>query len=97
MHVFYKSGMYSNLDMLTHQSGTQFSTNDHDNDSHNCAQRYKGAWRYNNCYVSNLNGQYLAGDHDSYGDGINTDIWHGNHNSLKYVVMMIAHNNVKFD
>ena len=41
----------------------QFSTNDNDNDleAASCAQTYKGAWWYNHCLHSNLNGLYLNG------------------------------------
>lgn len=38
----------------------EFSTYDNDNDLNvgNCAASYTGAWWYNNCYFSNLNGEY---------------------------------------
>lgn len=76
----------------------KFSTYDRDNDlskSMDCATYYKGAWWYNDCHVSNLNGQYLAGHHDSFADGIDLSIWHGYYYSLRSVTMMIAHNNNK--
>lgn len=31
---------------------------DNDNDEHNCAQKYRGAWWFNACYASHLNGEY---------------------------------------
>ena len=42
-------------------NGMPFSTFDRDNDaaSRNCAQIATGAWWYNTCLASNLNGQYL--------------------------------------
>ncbi|KAJ8305267.1 hypothetical protein KUTeg_015812, partial [Tegillarca granosa] len=45
-------------DSLTYHSGHKFATKDHD-DKHNCAKRFKGAWWYNNCHYSNLNGLYI--------------------------------------
>ena len=51
-------------------NGMQFSTHDRDNDRHsgyNCAAGGQGAWWYNNCYHSNLNGLYLDGRSNSNG------------------------------
>ena len=62
-----------------------FSTKDADNDNgdRHCAVLYKGAWWYEDCYYSNLNGQYLRGNHDSFGDGVNWEDWKGLYYSLK--------------
>ena len=49
-------------DQLTYHVGMQFSTKDKDNDSvlGNCARQHKGAWWYNSCLRSNLNGEYTS-------------------------------------
>ena len=63
----------------------QFSTNDNDNDIHNdsCALKYKGAWWYEKCHWSNLNGMYYGGQHGSFADGVNWYTFRGHHYSLK--------------
>ena len=72
-------------------NGQPFSTKDADNDAYhdNCAQLFKGGWWYKSCHYSNLNGQYLSGNHDSYADGINWYHWRGYHYSLKFAEMKI--------
>ena len=49
--------------------GMAFSTHDRDNDkwSGNCAVSWQGAWRYNRCTNSNLNGLYLNGQANTAG------------------------------
>ena len=50
-------------DDLNQHSGHEFTTFDRDNDvwgGGNCAEKYTGAWWFNNCLGSNLNGQWKA-------------------------------------
>ena len=55
-------GSYSGTagDSLAYHNNMAFSTKDRDNDagSSNCAVTYTGAWWYNYCYETNLNGKY---------------------------------------
>ena len=49
--------------LSVHHNGAQFSTPDMDNDEWSilhCAQRSHGAWWYNMCHDSNLNGNYSS-------------------------------------
>ncbi|XP_070564195.1 techylectin-5A-like [Ptychodera flava] len=82
----------SSGDSFSGHSDHNFSTFDRDNDGHqtsNCASRYKGAWWYSECHSSNLNGQYLKGEHTSAADGVNWSAWKGYYYSLKSTEMKI--------
>lgn len=77
---------------MSYHNGKRFSTKDVDNDSNagqQCAQVYKGAWWYNHCHDSNLNGQYLGGPHASYADGVNWLAFKGHYYSLKTSEMKV--------
>nr|P85031.1 RecName: Full=Techylectin-like protein [Phoneutria nigriventer] len=66
----------------------KFSTKDKNDNfpgATSCAQLYKGGWWYNQCHVSNLNGQYLK----SYADGVIWRSWKGYHESLGWTEIKI--------
>ncbi|XP_004521724.1 ficolin-2 [Ceratitis capitata] len=61
--------------------GQKFSTFDQDNDEYkdNCAEIWKGAWWYKDCWWSNLNGSYNK-----------TLLWNGRYpNAMKYTHLAI--------
>jgi len=64
-------GSYSGTagDSLAYYNNMAFTTKDRDNDkwSSNCAVSYTGAWWYQGCLNSNLNGQYLGNKNDNKG------------------------------
>ncbi|KAL8569162.1 hypothetical protein ACOMHN_020289 [Nucella lapillus] len=74
--------------------GMPFSTKDRDNDGRyydSCAEHFHGAWWFNNCFDSHLNGKYYhKGFHKNYfqRDGIQWNTIHM-YSSLKSVYMMV--------
>lgn len=85
-------------DSLSYSNGYQFTTKDSDNDawpSVNCADNRGGAWWYNACAWSNLNGLYLRGSYTSNGsfngeEGIEWYYWRGYYYSMKTTEMKIS-------
>ncbi|KAL7740823.1 hypothetical protein ACLKA6_013674 [Drosophila palustris] len=78
-------------DSLSYHRGNKFSTFDRDHDrwsKGNCAERYTGAWWYNNCLKSDLAGKY-HNNIDTVGKGVNWEKFRGFIYSLKRAVMMI--------
>ncbi|XP_028412141.1 microfibril-associated glycoprotein 4-like [Dendronephthya gigantea] len=71
-------------------NGMKFSTKDQDNDwySGSCAVYWKGAWWYNKCHDSHLNGQYLNAGDRSW-SGINWVNWKKDTRSMKKAEMKI--------
>lgn len=71
-------------DSLTYHDEMQFSTKDRDHDNwiDSCAWEYKGAWWYNKCHKSNLNGFYREGYHSTFADSMNWKSWKGYHEAL---------------
>ncbi|XP_038075902.1 microfibril-associated glycoprotein 4-like [Patiria miniata] len=54
-------------DSLSYHNNNVFSTYDYDGDNSgsNCASTYHGAWWFNSCHHSNLNGKYFNGGYNS--------------------------------
>ena len=91
MLLFLNLSFFSGDSLAVH-NGHEFSTKDKDNDPRsdvNCAVAYHGAWWYNRCHASNLNGKYLSGNHTSYADGVNWKAWKGHYYSYKTTQMKI--------
>ncbi|XP_071792654.1 microfibril-associated glycoprotein 4-like [Asterias amurensis] len=78
--------------MIREHNGMPWSTYDNDNDNAegNCAEIYHGAWWYNDCQTSNLNGPYRSNGYvGSDEKGITWESWTENHESLMKVNMKI--------
>ncbi len=79
-------------DSLAYHRGRNFTTQDQDNDIHtygNCAKKRHGAWWYNTCHDSNLNGIYRHANPCPKYDGVIWKHWKGNEYSLKRTEMKI--------
>ncbi|CAG2218921.1 Angiopoietin-related protein 1,Fibrinogen gamma-B chain,Ficolin-1-A,Angiopoietin-1,Fibrinogen C domain-containing protein 1,Ryncolin-1,Tenascin-N,Angiopoietin-related protein 7,Angiopoietin-related protein 6,Ficolin-3,Fibrinogen C domain-containing protein 1-B,Fibroleukin,Fibrinogen-like protein 1,Ficolin-1,Ficolin-1-B,Angiopoietin-4,Tenascin-R,Ryncolin-2,Techylectin-5B,Fibrinogen C domain-containing protein 1-A,Microfibril-associated glycoprotein 4,Fibrinogen-like protein A,Ryncolin-3,Fibrinogen gamma cha len=81
--------------LMKHHNGMKFTTIDRDNDffgGRNCGQMRQGAWWYNKCSHSNLNGLYLGGVTNIYADGMVWKTWRNQYYSFKTTQMMIKRN-----
>ncbi|KAH8395365.1 hypothetical protein KR222_003017, partial [Zaprionus bogoriensis] len=79
-------------DSLKYHEGMPFSTFDNDRRRNQCAITYVGAWWYNKCQHSNLNGQYVMGgryEEKLSGRGICWKTWRGYDYGYKLTQMMI--------
>merc|ERR1712150_32392 len=80
-------------DSLAFHSGMKFSTYDRDNDLQegdvNCAEERRGAYWYNACQNSNLNGEYLEEPGEGGWNNIVWYGWLGSQQSLRGVRMMV--------
>ncbi|XP_018413491.1 PREDICTED: ficolin-2-like [Nanorana parkeri] len=75
-------------DSLLTQRDQAFSTKDQNNDKssrkeRSCAEYFKSGWWYEACHLSNLNGEYIKGEHKIKGRGIIWNSFRGNFYSLK--------------
>ena len=76
-------------------NGMKFSTKDNDNDKHvilQCAAHNKGAWWFNACFQSHLNGPYYHGGSVPTWHGIIWYDWKGDSYSLKFTEMKVRRN-----
>lgn len=80
--------IYFTGDGLDYQSGFVFSTHDRDSTTYGdgCATVFHGAWWYNRCHHSNLNGAYGS---TAFGKGVVWFPWLGQQYSLKISEMKI--------
>ena len=78
-------------DSLAHSNNSPFSTKDRDNDGYSghCAQRFTGAWWYNSCHYSHLNGVYYLGPNSPPWKGVIWAHWRGSSYSLKVTEMKV--------
>ena len=82
-------------DSLAIHNGSRFTTRDNDNDlasGYSCAQYFTGAWWYNACAYSNLNGRYFNTSTNNH-QSINWWHWKNAHISLKFTEMKTRRNN----
>ena len=76
-------------DSLAYHNFRQFTTKDRDNDpwgGGHCAVKYTGAWWFNLCHHSDLNGLYHGSSHAG---GVNWYDWKGFDYSLRFTEMKL--------
>jgi hypothetical protein len=83
LYVYDPSGTAGNS--LTYHNGYSFYTPDRDRN--NCAKNNEGAWWFNNCQRSHLNGKYYYGSSPASQKGVVWDTWRGSQYSLKQTEM----------
>ncbi|XP_053329159.1 ficolin-1-B-like [Spea bombifrons] len=79
-------------DSLSHHRDAPFSTKDRDNNpakTSDCPTNYRGGWWYTACHGFNLNGEYLRGEHSTYGIVVNWATGRGLKYFYKISEMMI--------
>ena len=77
-----------------YHNGMKFSTRDNDNWTKNCAQNWPGAWWFNSCFSSHLNGPYQHNPVNiSYANGTIWRHWKGYYYSLEFTEMKTRRNN----
>ncbi|KAM6262678.1 LOW QUALITY PROTEIN: tenascin-N-like [Porphyrio hochstetteri] len=76
-------------DAMTYHNGWKFIRWDRDNDValSSCALTHRGAWRYKNCHLANLNGKYGESKHS---EGVNWEPWKGHEFSIPFTDMKIC-------
>ena len=92
VHYRLEVGSYSGTagDSLAYHNNMAFSTKDRDNErwSNNCAVSLTGAWWYNSCQSSNLNGKYV-GNVKGNANGVNWLEFKQDFLSLKFTEMKL--------
>ena len=78
-------------DSMANHNEYPFTTKDQDNDagSSNCAVKREGAWWFNACFTSHLNGKYYHHGDVLFGHGIQWKLWKGHYYSPKKCSMKI--------
>ena len=79
-------------DSFAYHNGMKFTTKDNDNDKWGggSCTKHKGAWWYNHCHKSNLNGFNYNRKGSVNANGITYFDWRGHEHSLKSVRMSIG-------